>query len=210
MADKDTYIPKYIRQTITRKSQEQITAERWNELWNLSIIQGDYNAEILEDVIKDLQWAEASIGDITMPVISETKEYTDEKIAVVVAQADVDRERVSTSETSITQNYNEIQLRARQTFVEQYVTYKVEIFSTQGKIFKNGEGATDLIARVYKGTTDITAEIDANNFKWTRVSADPDSDIIWNNTNASGTKQITVTDEDVHNRATFNCEILSI
>lgn len=86
--------------------------------------------------------------------------------------------------------------------------YKTEIHSLNGNTFKNGIIDTWLYAVVYKGDTDVTATIDANRFKWTRMSADTASDILWNNRYFSGMKQIKVTEQDVYQRATFNCDIL--
>lgn len=83
----------------------------------------------------------------------------------------------------------------------------IEIYSTNGNVFKNDNIHTTLVARVYKGTEDITDTLDASRFKWTRVSADTDSDIQWNAANFGGTKNITLTPDDVQNRATFNVTI---
>lgn len=92
--------------------------------------------------------------------------------------------------------------------VSKDVTYDVEIVSTNGAIFKNGQISTTLIAVVRKGATDITDTIDASKFKWTRVSNDPTGDAAWNTSHFGGTKQVTVTKDDVYIKATFNCEIL--
>lgn len=45
------YIPKYIAQTIATVGKQVVTAERWNELWNLNIVQGDYLSEYMVEVI---------------------------------------------------------------------------------------------------------------------------------------------------------------
>lgn len=87
------------------------------------------------------------------------------------------------------------------------VTYKVDIISTNGGVFKNGQISTTLIARVYKGKTDITDTIDESKFTWRRVSENSEEDAIWN-ANHVGLKQITVTHEDVRQKATFFCDIL--
>lgn len=92
--------------------------------------------------------------------------------------------------------------------VEESISYKVEIISTNGGVFKNGEINTKLIARVYKGAEDVTDTIDANRFRWTRISNDTAGDSGWNTSHFSGTKEVTITSEDVRVRATFNCEIL--
>lgn len=52
--DLNTFIPKYIKQVIAYRDRGVVTAERWNELWNLTITQGDYNSEAVKDVIDAL------------------------------------------------------------------------------------------------------------------------------------------------------------
>lgn len=86
--------------------------------------------------------------------------------------------------------------------------YRTEILSTQGSTFKNGVVDTWIYAVVYKGSRDVTSEIDANRFRWTRISANPEGDAKWNAKYFSGVKEIKITIEDVYQRATFNCEIL--
>lgn len=88
------------------------------------------------------------------------------------------------------------------------INYDVEIVSTNGNVFKNGEIATTLMAIVRKGKEDITNTIDANKFRWTRVSNDAEGDIAWNTSHFGGSKQVQITKDDVKVRATFNCEIL--
>lgn len=85
--------------------------------------------------------------------------------------------------------------------------YRVEIFSTDGNVFKNGSVQTILQANLFKGDSDITDEIDANCFKWERVSEDNSGDIIWNAAHFGGTKTITVTKDDINKRATFSCSV---
>jgi hypothetical protein len=92
--------------------------------------------------------------------------------------------------------------------LENDIVYKVEIESTNGLIFKNGNINTILNAKVYRGTQDVTDTIDASRFKWTRISDDPVADEAWNSAHSTGTKSITVTSDDVHVRATFRVDIL--
>ena len=93
--------------------------------------------------------------------------------------------------------------------ISKKIPYRAEIISTQGNIFKNGVIQTTLFCKVYRGDEDITDQVDANRFKWTRISDDPEGDAAWNTSYAGGTKSITITSDDVFRRATFNCEILS-
>lgn len=93
--------------------------------------------------------------------------------------------------------------------IKEVAPYVVDIISTNGIIFKNGDISTTLIARVYKNNEDVTDTIDANRFRWTRVSNNAEEDDAWNTAHFGGTKQITVTSSDVKVRATFNCFIIN-
>lgn len=97
---------------------------------------------------------------------------------------------------------------ATQDDIDGIKSWTVQIFSTNGGVFKNDQINTVLIARVYRGTEDITDTLDANRFRWTRVSEDSAADELWNTANFSGKKEISVTSDDVHQRATFNVTIL--
>jgi len=87
--------------------------------------------------------------------------------------------------------------------------YRVELISTDGLIFKNGIVSTTILANVFKGQKDVTDSIDANYFRWTRVSENPTEDEIWNNEHFGGTKYITLDIKDVFKRSSFFCEILN-
>ena len=84
----------------------------------------------------------------------------------------------------------------------------LQIVSSNGNIFKNGEISTTLSAVVHSGSTDVTNNYDANAFIWTRSSSDAAADAAWNTSHAGGTKQITITSSDVHVRATFFCDLI--
>lgn len=88
-------------------------------------------------------------------------------------------------------------------------SYRVEIRSTNGNMFKNGVIDTWLYAEVYKGDMNITSEIESSLFRWTRTSSDPASDIVWNERYFGGAKEINITVEDVYKKATFTCEIVN-
>lgn len=85
--------------------------------------------------------------------------------------------------------------------------YKTEVLSSNGDRFYKNQIDSVLTAILKKGTEDITDSVPESYFLWRRVSSDPDGDIIWNNAHA-GMKQITITNEDVHVKAVFNCDIL--
>ena len=85
--------------------------------------------------------------------------------------------------------------------------YRVEILSKNGNVFKNGVINTVLSARVFRGDEDVTERLDANRFRWTRVSDNEESDNIWNDRYASGIKFITLSTDDIYHRATFECNV---
>ncbi len=84
----------------------------------------------------------------------------------------------------------------------------LQIISTNGNIFKSGNISTTLSVKVWYGDEDITDSFDSNEFRWTRVSADPAADAAWNQTHYGGVKSLTITGTDVNVRATFHCELL--
>lgn len=86
-------------------------------------------------------------------------------------------------------------------------SYRVDVLSSQGNIFKNGQIETTLYAKVYRGSEDVTEQINASRFRWRRASSDVEGDNLWNTRNAGGVKEITITHEDVQVRASFSCEI---
>jgi hypothetical protein len=85
--------------------------------------------------------------------------------------------------------------------------YIVSVGSSNGNQFLNGEMVTILTATVFKGSTDITADIPYNAFNWTRLSDNPAGDTVWNERHIAVGNQITVTGSDVYRRAVFNCEV---
>ncbi len=105
-----------------------------------------------------------------------------------------------------TSSVNEVNDRV--TEIEQKKMYRLVITSSNGSIFKNGSISTTLSATVYSWDDNITEELDPNQFIWTRVSEDAEADRLWNAAHYGGAKQITITTEDVKNRATFFCDLI--
>lgn len=84
----------------------------------------------------------------------------------------------------------------------------LQITSSNGNIFKNGNISTILRAIVHRGTQDVTDEFDENQFIWTRSSNDIEGDKAWNDAHFGGSKTQTITAEDVSMRATFFCDLI--
>jgi hypothetical protein len=89
----------------------------------------------------------------------------------------------------------------------QNIPYRVDLLSTNGVVFKNGDISTQIIATVYHGKDDITSTLAATDFVWSRISDDAAGDSTWNNAHVGVGNKITITTSDVYQRATFECDI---
>jgi len=85
--------------------------------------------------------------------------------------------------------------------------YRVTIESDNGNIFKNGDVNCTLRCRVYSWDDEITDDINAAYFKWTRKSKDTAGDTQWNANHSGGAKTITLTPSDVYGRSVFYCTV---
>jgi hypothetical protein len=90
------------------------------------------------------------------------------------------------------------------------ISYKVEILSTNGGVFKNGVINTTLYAKVYCGKDDVTSIFGSGQFRWTKTNIDGTLDTAWNIAHQSGFKSVVITGEDVRGKATFNCDVYDI
>lgn len=91
--------------------------------------------------------------------------------------------------------------------IEDNVVYKVEVASTKGNIFRNGDINTALVARVYKGKDDITDLLLASAFVWKKFDKDGIEDIAWFNANRGVGKSVIVSNAQVQERAVFNLDV---
>lgn len=85
--------------------------------------------------------------------------------------------------------------------------YSVQIFTSDGNNFINGNISTTLTANVYKGAKEITETIPDNLFCWKRTSLNADGDAVWNEQHIGIGRHLTISDEDIFRRAMFTCEV---
>lgn len=83
----------------------------------------------------------------------------------------------------------------------------VTVVSSQGAVFRGGEGETVLTAHVWQGAEDITDQYDPAQFLWTRKSRNAEADVAWNTAHFGGTKSVVITGADVEGSATFFCTL---
>lgn len=85
--------------------------------------------------------------------------------------------------------------------------YRVEILSSSGDNFINGDIGTTLTAHVYKGSREITVSIAPALFSWTRSSNDVTGDSVWNQLHEGAGNSITLSDTDIFRKAVFECTV---
>lgn len=91
--------------------------------------------------------------------------------------------------------------------IESKKMYRVEVQSDNGNLFRSGSVNCTLSCRVYSWDDDITDDVNASNFKWTRKSKDTAGDTRWNNNHSGGVKSVTLTPADVFGRSVFYCTV---
>ena len=79
------------------------------------------------------------------------------------------------------------------------------IESSNGYQFKNGIINTTLTARLYQNNEEIDSDGTQYAYVWSKTNADGTDDTAWNLTHQASQKTITITYEDVKQRATFDC-----
>ncbi len=85
--------------------------------------------------------------------------------------------------------------------------YRVEIRSSNGNYFKNGNISSTLSCHVYSWDDEITDDLNASCFKWTKINNDGTPDSAWNTAHFGGAKSVTITSADVYVRGTFTCTV---
>lgn len=180
------------------------------------------------DVTSTYKGGEYQIQDIRGKLDSQNSEkvtirYDDmariKKLAVLIDQNKQSLEIVAKEQSGlnekvskITLDMESIKLHVSETetkieTIEHKKMYRIEIISSNGIIFKNTNIQTVLSARVWSWDEDVTDTLPDILFKWTRVSDDKENDEYWNNEYGKNKKKITVTNEDVDQRATFFCDL---
>ena len=87
--------------------------------------------------------------------------------------------------------------------------YTMNIYSSNGTMFRPGMINTTLSPTLYLGQSNITDMYDETHFIWTRQSPDSDGDHYWNTAHANGTKGLHITNEDVFGGASFTCSFFN-
>lgn len=85
--------------------------------------------------------------------------------------------------------------------------YKVELHSSNGLGFKNGNVATTITATVYQSKTNITGTLAKNQFIWTKTDIDGTPDAAWNTAHATSGASFALSAADIDQLANIACAI---
>lgn len=174
---------------------------------NLAVLDEDYDAK----TVRLGDWVTISDWTFEPPIVIKGKVMKLERSYTDPTQDKVDLGRYKKLEITVPAALQKLQDKINQNEEKWNASsYKLEVISTNGLIFKEGNISTVLEARVYQDGTDITDTINAAHFKWSRVSNDADGDQAWNTEHFGGTKTIQITSDDVRQRATFFCDLTGL
>lgn len=87
------------------------------------------------------------------------------------------------------------------------VPYRINLVSSRGDKFRDGNVDTTLTCRVFKGDVEITDQIKPHNFRWSKRNSDGTEDIAWGRSKEGSGNVINITHEDVANKAVFSVEV---
>jgi len=91
--------------------------------------------------------------------------------------------------------------------IENDVVWKIELHSSKGFTFKNGDIDTVITARVYRGKDNVTDTVPPSGFIWKKYDKDGVLDQEWTDAHVDVGNVIHVTRYDVYEKATFSCDI---
>lgn len=83
----------------------------------------------------------------------------------------------------------------------------VQIVTDKGNVIFNGEGQRTLTALVFYRNENVTSQVSANRFSWTRVSDNAADDKVWNRLHEGVGNTCIVTETDINRNALFSCEV---
>lgn len=94
-------------------------------------------------------------------------------------------------------------------FFDQSDPYVVEVYSTTGDKFLNGQGSTTLSAKVWQAGTcyEDSEAIAKFDFKWKKFNSDGTQDLKWGGTGVKPGQSITVMASEVTQKSTFICDL---
>lgn len=87
------------------------------------------------------------------------------------------------------------------------IVWKIELHSSHGTTFRNGNIKTTITARVYRGKDDITETLPKSSFIWSKRDRYGNLDTAWNEEHVGIGNVIEIDEYDVYQKATFSCDV---
>lgn len=143
----------------------------------------------------------AIVSAIESPALTKTQiEYgAADSIEKKILNTELKVDKVKGEITSkVEENQTKIQV------IEDAKQYRIQLLSSNGMLFRNGDVQTELKVQVFSWDKDVTEVISQNDVSWKRLSNDETGDRLWNATH-NHMKTITLTAEDIPEYASFSC-----
>ena len=138
------------------------------------------------------------VYDAQNPLMQWTMEDKIESIDLAVSN---NTQALGDAQTALTTAQNKI------AEIENNVVYKVDLTSTKGLTFKNGNLDTEIYATAYYGSTDITATLPNSAFVWQKTNNAGEHDASWELAHLNIGPIFTVTYSEVLGKSNFSCLI---
>ena len=91
--------------------------------------------------------------------------------------------------------------------IKDNLTLSVQLYSSNGNIFRNGDISTNFEAKVFRGANDITSTLPPGSYAWQRVSNNPEEDEVWNAAHADAGTAIELTGDDIYGKAIIGFKV---
>ncbi|EHD5018717.1 hypothetical protein JRB95_001344 [Listeria monocytogenes] len=143
--------------------------------------------------------------DVTLSarIVEKTTSFSDPSKNAVVLGNFIELANITPSLIyELQEKFNEAQRQ-----LEAQKSWTVELFSVNGTTFKNNQGSTQLIARVYDGKENITTQINRENFIWEKTDKDGNHDDDWEEAHQNLGSVITVDASEIIGSETISCYI---
>lgn len=192
----------------TAKSKEILFQEGLRQLKKRAYPEVTYEVALSEIGLDVKIGQQAEITDsefkpaiaLSARITSVKRSFSNKKVGTVTIS------NVENNEVFVNEKLKRLsQLVQERVFDSTAVPFVLELKSTSGVVFQNGNIQTKLISTVSKLGTDMTIRF---NFRWIRESKYGTNDTEWNKLHETATRELTITSNDVDREATFICEAL--